>query len=216
MAAAYKVLGTVELLEMILSHLPPRDLYQATTTCHQFHAVCNSSPSLQKALFLSPDSSKLSRGRRWNPIIFVACSNDDRLRFGPHSMDSEPMSFRINLIDFIKGRISAHHGYKQMFLTQPPCQEARGMSQVNLEGHGVPFRLFKEAGVTLGDVLCELRAHPWDSASTRNNREIGSSWTIYIQISVMATAEERVAVRELWESRMRPRRARIAALMANA
>lgn len=81
MAAASKVLGTVELLEKILSQLPARDLYQATTTCRQFHAVCNSSPFLQKMLYLSPDDSELSRGRRWNTIIFAACSDLDRLRF---------------------------------------------------------------------------------------------------------------------------------------
>jgi hypothetical protein len=53
--ATLRTLHLPELLEQILSHLPQRDLLLAQRTSRAFHQTINSSPKLQRALFLSPD-----------------------------------------------------------------------------------------------------------------------------------------------------------------
>ncbi|TKX20789.1 F-box domain-containing protein 9 [Elsinoe australis] len=54
-SAIIRVLQVPELLELILSHLPKFDLLLSQRTCRLFHNIINTSPCLQKLLFMRPD-----------------------------------------------------------------------------------------------------------------------------------------------------------------
>lgn len=50
-----RVFAIPELLEMILQHLPPKDLLLSQRTCRDFHATTQGSIRLRRKLFLEPD-----------------------------------------------------------------------------------------------------------------------------------------------------------------
>lgn len=54
-----RVLCTTELLEMILLHLPLKDLLLAQRVSTKWRAIINDSPDLQKALFFRPAVSEV-------------------------------------------------------------------------------------------------------------------------------------------------------------
>lgn len=69
--ATHQVLKTVELLEKILLELPVYDLFAVQRTDTTFHKTVTSSPRIQRAMFLEPDSSTTpwSEKPKINPIL---------------------------------------------------------------------------------------------------------------------------------------------------
>jgi len=58
--AASQVFCTLELLEFILLHVPPRDLLcYATLVCYQWHAVIGACAPIQRALFFLPQKEEM-------------------------------------------------------------------------------------------------------------------------------------------------------------
>jgi hypothetical protein len=70
--AAARTLNTPELLELILSHLPERDLLLAQRVSRIWHSSVSTSPILQTTLHFRPDSIVLSEGCTLNPFITSA------------------------------------------------------------------------------------------------------------------------------------------------
>ncbi|KAK3655848.1 hypothetical protein LTR22_010143 [Elasticomyces elasticus] len=62
-ALAHCVFNTYELLEMILLHLPMRDLLFACGVSKTFQKIINRSDPVQKALYMKPDTSELPDGQ---------------------------------------------------------------------------------------------------------------------------------------------------------
>ncbi|KAI7708483.1 hypothetical protein KC353_g11006 [Hortaea werneckii] len=67
--ASRRALGTPELLEAILYHLPLQDLLRAQSVCKAWQTVIDRSKKLQRALYLEPVF--------WDPVTF--CEGQNRL-----------------------------------------------------------------------------------------------------------------------------------------
>lgn len=65
--ASRRALGTPELLEAILYHLPLQDLLRAQSVCKAWQTVIDRSKKLQRALYLEPVF--------WDPVTFCEGQN---------------------------------------------------------------------------------------------------------------------------------------------
>ena len=71
--ATSQVFGTAELFESIAQHLSILDLHLMGTTSRAFEATVDSSPVLQRRLFMraKSDSNNNNFEPEWNPIVFT-------------------------------------------------------------------------------------------------------------------------------------------------
>ncbi|KAL1652257.1 hypothetical protein SLS58_000384 [Diplodia intermedia] len=150
-----EVLDTPELLELILSKLPVKDLLLAQNVCKTFNTAIASSPTLQQALFLRPfpatatppslsTSTKLFHypGHeptidRWerNPLLAVAFwpwfdrSTPESIFF-PLFWDYDTFK-ELGLADAAKrsALLRPEASWRRMLLTQPPAAELQVMLQ---------------------------------------------------------------------------------------
>ncbi|KAK5746355.1 hypothetical protein LTR17_000735 [Elasticomyces elasticus] len=89
-ALAHTVFNTYELLEMILLHLPLRDLLFACGASKTFHDIINRSEPIQQALFMKPDTTKLLDGESVtvNDLLWF----DHMPKYGPWRIDGAELS----------------------------------------------------------------------------------------------------------------------------
>lgn len=111
MSATTKVLGTNELLEMILLKLPLRDVLLAQLVCKTWRADITASIDLQRALFFEPEISALA------PLTILPAN----FRRQPASKSSPPKTGAVSSLSRIScgPRGSCRPGYKSINLPAP-------------------------------------------------------------------------------------------------
>ncbi|KAK5688824.1 hypothetical protein LTS10_000802 [Elasticomyces elasticus] len=89
-ALAHTVFNTYELLEMILMHLPMRDLLFACGVSKTFQKIIDRSEPIQQALYMKPDTTKLPDGGHVtiNDILW----DDHMPKYGPWRIDGAQLS----------------------------------------------------------------------------------------------------------------------------
>jgi hypothetical protein len=123
-SACSRVFSTTELLEAILSHLPPVHLLHAQLISRTFNTLITSSPKLQQLLFFRPSSTK-----EWiiNPLLrqhFLPWFVMPEEQWGPRR-DYDVLK----LMDWTKSPASLTAGlrvdasWRKMILVQPPAKE---------------------------------------------------------------------------------------------
>ena len=145
-----RVFGIPELLENILIHLPMRDLFAVKISKTFKHAV-DTSPSIQRALFLLPDpkaegelNKQGSLSPRCNPLLQRVCDDPTKLE------------------ELLK--ISAGTLAYRMYLSQPPAemQACFRLHDPETDGDRVGSMVCPPCGQTLGDLAQTYRAHVRD------------------------------------------------------
>ncbi|OJD40525.1 f-box domain protein [Diplodia corticola] len=143
------VLNTPELLELVLSKLPMRDLLLAQRVCKGFNTAIASSPTLQQALFFrplpataapppssasvkllhSPDDTPTTEAWERNPLLALAFwpwfdRSTPRSRFSapfwdPETFETLPLAAETTRFAFLRSEAS----WRRMLVTQPPVAE---------------------------------------------------------------------------------------------
>ncbi|KAH7036723.1 hypothetical protein B0J12DRAFT_260137 [Macrophomina phaseolina] len=179
-----QVLGTPELLELILLHLPARDRLLAHRVCRSFNCLIRTSPTIKQALFLQPlpetavsnptsPAPKLfkartceraaTESRERNPILisaFLPWFNRKAWRglcfgTGLEALKALPLADPTTRSAFLRPEAS----WRQMLMVQPPltCLEIALCN--HFTGRPQPRRcICLDQGITMGtlyDITCQ-------------------------------------------------------------
>lgn len=179
-----QVLHTPELLELILLHLPMRDLLLAQRTCQKFRNLIRTSPTLQQILYLKPlpesatptstsptpnlssygTAEPVTESWQRNPLLispFLPWFNRTRckIKFDLTTLDVFENSAlaKPNLRSIF---LTPEASWRQMLVVQPPVTRLDLIRiQSNLNGDVVEdSRLWLEQGLTMGilyDITCQ-------------------------------------------------------------
>lgn len=136
------VLQTVELLELILTSLPMRDILVSEMVCGQWHSVIQRSRKIQQTLFkltlgipVGPSLTAKQVGScptycqelAFNTILCGPSTNHDEEICNSPGRVAVAHTFGVPDVDHFEVGISesdAPQGYIDMFVTQPPCTTA--------------------------------------------------------------------------------------------
>ena len=167
MSAAHQVLSTAELLELILTKLRPHDLLNAQQVSYLWSSVIISSKSIQKALYLLPDTANSSYyidmftntpSPQVNPLFvqrFVQASALYALR----SINPTVSFFGVD--PQVKTRTAAFDdpdaSWRNMLLFQPPVQQA-WLKPMSARFEDPPRLLRNDDGLRMTDVVAMFEA----------------------------------------------------------
>ena len=136
-AAANAVLNNNELLCEIIAHLPLEDIVVATGVCQAWRKALKANVAIQKALFLAPAEIQTLR-TIYMDCLDMNCKDIPRGCYTivgePHPLVAKICCQTISLSNFedndrrdvgIEEKTSFRHsdgGWRDMFITQPPCK----------------------------------------------------------------------------------------------
>ncbi|KAF2167176.1 hypothetical protein M409DRAFT_22605 [Zasmidium cellare ATCC 36951] len=183
-AARKAVFNTAELLENILVHLPPRQLFTVQRVSHQLKAAIKESTQIQKKMFLrlggEPEEEWLVReshaGWRFIPTDSKHATDGSQSRrtvakanqaiFSDYKMEfnlqgGECLKFntatRKSMLSLIK---VGHHSGAPTYLCDPPCLSAKLIVGIEMRKHHfchILMEVTSQAGLTLGDLIKDGR-----------------------------------------------------------
>ena len=177
--ASHRLLGTSEVLEMILLHLPIRDLLLAQRTCKWLKSVITESPPLQRALFFKPVYALPAEDFRMGkacctehqllPGDLLVCNSKLRVYGNPlfewafGTAEGEEEQSRDKELELPPAFAYRKASWRRMFITQPPLP--RVTIEWELDGPhpsgraACTFRdIREEGGVRLGTFWTHVKA----------------------------------------------------------
>jgi hypothetical protein len=186
--AADKALSTNELLCGIISHLPFNDVVAATGVCRTWRDTLVADPRIQETLFLRPteirevlplDHVELPNTPiliedcpiigNLNPWLFEICGPVRTAGLYPGVDHVRPGSTRPELR-------SCDGLWRQMFVTQPPCQSIAVSCWCSLSSRhyyfwGPSVKLERQSGIKIGELYDII------NEGMSNHPRISGSWT---------------------------------------
>ena len=198
--AARRLIDTPELLEVVLSHLPTRDLVRPTRVSKSFRHLIFNSPILLRSLFLRPQKE---------PFETVSLKSHKKASSGNHTEQAKdykiatlcPLLHKDWLPDLtieerfrsedheraaIDMRAASAYSFTQMYLTNPPCVEVDIILVYSNKETGKRNCLPEDRGRDTRDYI---------SAAHRIRKETGVTFALlmealYMNGSVTATTRE--------------------------
>ncbi|KAK3656830.1 hypothetical protein LTR56_002811 [Elasticomyces elasticus] len=160
----HEVLATPELLEVILLHLPLRDLLFSQKVCTHWKAIVDTSPNIKKALFLVPDTH-----------IDQAASTQ------PHSVSApRPLAINDLILAYVQpglGSIHEAEHYVGCYAIRSAALQARfeaSCRKMYLSRPSVDAELYFTAEVTSFADLINLEAPELNVATLSSEQNFGN------------------------------------------
>jgi hypothetical protein len=162
-AARDAVLNTYELTEAIIASLPADSIETAKLTCKKWNAMIKTSPTIQKAIILTPSMPK-SKTAQWMlcnaPRSEVRYESDAKIQMHPRCIGSVHLrqpGWVMDEFSNVQHMRNTFKGFEHEYLTKPRCS-AIGMTALYLDYRDDKWKNFQcsvyaQQGLKVQDLL---------------------------------------------------------------